>query len=495
MRTRYHQPFWTAFVALWVAILVAVNVVYFRLISADVSLFSLVYVWLIELAAIAFSYDTAEIMLTLATCDVVTPRRTELSSYPRVALLCCTCDDIDVDVLKQLGGQDYLNVRVYILDDSEQPQSRAAVDTLSFEVIRRPTRRGFKAGNLNNWLQRFGQAFEYVVVADADTILPSTFVSAMVRYAEHPRNARIGIFESCISAWNRSNRFARVHSAIAPLGHRQRLRVDARLGSTLSVGHNNLIRTKCLFEVGGFDERYLAEDFATTVTIVRHGRWSCRTVPVVSFERAPQNLIEYARRQARWAYQTIQLVTVPLAGLDLPLRVRLVRAVLFYSDAVLLWVALALVLTSNLIAWSAHRVDSSNLGLLWRVWFAVGWAGFVLVPLILRSIVMRQNGVSIRTSCQSMILHGALAISTTWPVCRRLLSSIGGDRIGFDATGRSPAPSLSRILAVGCPSYVLIWMVLVASLMNPSLGGVNLPWLILAALSPLIVYAHQGSEA
>jgi cellulose synthase/poly-beta-1,6-N-acetylglucosamine synthase-like glycosyltransferase len=236
--------------------------------------------------AFVFAYDCAELLVATSLPNRVLPKLVDVKSDPSVALVCCTCDDIDPEVLSKLGKQTYVNLRVFVLDDSQQPAARALVDCIPYTIVRRSRRSGFKAGNLNHWLRRYGEEFDYVTVADADSILPPTFVADMVAHLEHPGNAHIGILESCIQPWNVTNTFARLLGLNAMLNRLLLLRVASRLGATLSVGHNNLIRICALLEVGGFDEDYLAEDYAVTIALLRTGARTCEAADVTSFEHA-----------------------------------------------------------------------------------------------------------------------------------------------------------------------------------------------------------------
>jgi cellulose synthase/poly-beta-1,6-N-acetylglucosamine synthase-like glycosyltransferase len=68
----------------------------------------------------------------------------------------CTCDDFSEESLRASILQNYPNYRVVILDDSSSRSYRALVDAFAARhnvtVVRRPSRTGFKAGNLNNYL-------------------------------------------------------------------------------------------------------------------------------------------------------------------------------------------------------------------------------------------------------------------------------------------------------------------------------------------------------
>src|SRR5207249_2556238 len=123
---------------------------------------------------------------------------------------------------------------------------RSIVDNLAnqfgYYVLRRATRRGFKAGNLNHWFKVFASNYKYLVVFDSDSHADNNFVSRMVEYAEHPANRNIAIFQSAILPWNQQSLFARILGVIAPARIRVLKRTADRMGFMFSFGHNYLIR-------------------------------------------------------------------------------------------------------------------------------------------------------------------------------------------------------------------------------------------------------------
>ena len=68
-------------------------------------------------------------------------------------------------------GQEYDNFETVILDDSSQEAYKTQIDEFAqkhgVKVVRRQDRKGFKAGNLNNYLQ--GRTdYDYFVVLDSE---------------------------------------------------------------------------------------------------------------------------------------------------------------------------------------------------------------------------------------------------------------------------------------------------------------------------------------
>lgn len=473
----------------------SVNACYLVLFDLPLSTVTLFYVVVLEFAAIGLSFNVAEILCAWTFGEILPPRSATLEDFPPVALLCVTCDDSDPDVLRLLNTQTYSNLTVFVLDDSRSERHRSIVDASGLPVFRRENRDGYKAGNLNNWLRNHGRQFMYFVVADADSILPPDFVDTMVRYAEHPANRDIAMFESLIRAWNTTSLFAALLDALAFLPARYRLRVTNRLGSTLSVGHNNLYRTDAVASLGGFTEHFLAEDFATCITLVSGGTWRCRAVPVISFERQPENIGEFARRQSRWAYQTLQLLELDVPRLSWSITLELFRALHYYISPLVMILGLLLSLLVNLQELvlastmpSAKALIEGPMSPLWL--FFLTW---LLVPILGVSILARHHGVALRHVLGAVLLNSALFTVTSWVVARQVALYARRQRRPFTVTGRRMTPTLLDTFLIAGPVGILLWSVMITTCLNPA-ALPNLAWLIPACLGPLIVYVCQRSR-
>ena len=113
-----------------------------------------------------------------------------LSHYPDIAILYTTCNDFIEKSVQSCVDQDYKNFKVYILDDSRQPEYKLRIDTFASKypkrvvVVRRPDKKGFKAGNMNFELTHFATDEPYFAIADADEILPRDFLLKLVPVIE-----------------------------------------------------------------------------------------------------------------------------------------------------------------------------------------------------------------------------------------------------------------------------------------------------------------------
>lgn len=256
------------------------------------------------------AYGLTRHVTALVTRGQTLPALATLSRKPRVAMLYTTMNDVVPECLLAVV-QDH-PVDVFVLDDSSDPEARRVVDEISkargYTVVRRSERRGFKAGAINDWFRQSGSAYDYLVLLDADSYLPSDWVREALRYAEHPANGKVAVFQGLINIWNFDTEFV---ATLAPMSRVGQYVWEERLGNALDAvfcyGHNALLRVSALKEIGGFVEGYVSEDFATAIAMGDRG-WHCRFVPLHTYEAMPENVRGFIRRQNKWTRGAMEFI-------------------------------------------------------------------------------------------------------------------------------------------------------------------------------------------
>lgn len=478
----------------FIFIFISINYLYYSFLHFSFDIFSIIYALLLELSAFGLAFEISELSLILFLPRSIPKKISALQNKPPVALLYVTCDDINLNALKHLGNQSYKNMKVFILDDSKLKKSCAIVDSSGFYVIRRSNRLGYKAGNLNNWLRKHSKDFKYFVVADADSILPPYFIEQMLSYAEHDENSNISIFESLIFPWNKVNNFVESQSLMLPLSNRRKLHIDNFFGTTLSVGHNNLYRTEDIIDIGGFQENYIAEDYATCIELLKRNKNGCKTLPIISYERLPSNLNEFAKRQARWAYQTFQLLSLSTSGISLNVYLVMLRTFHHYSTPIIFLIGMLMITAHNLLYGISAQYLFNNPNII-NIFFNdkifFFWIFFLLFPVTLRLFLCTFECIPIPNYFKSAFFHTALFTATIWPIIYRLSSFISGDKNGYNVTGISPYPSLTEIIMIGLPGFVISWIALLSIASNPFFSSLNLIWVLPSSISPFLLYHYQ----
>jgi hypothetical protein len=482
------------FLSVFFILFALINSAFYYFLNLSLQVWTFFYSCLLELITFGFAYEATQIILTLFFKEIKLPFVGKLDSYPSVALICTTCDNADINILNNFGLQTYPNLQIFILDDSKNEESKEVVDSLNFHVIRRPHRNGYKGGSLNNWLTLQGDNYPYFVVVDADSVLSDDFVEKMIAYAEHPDNSDVAIFESLISAWNHKNYFAHLLGTLDPLVHQRKLCLDNRFKSTLSVGHNNLYRTSIIKLIGGFKEEYLAEDYATSIEVLRI-KSLCMTVPVISFERLPENLLEFVGRQSRWTIQTFQLSNLKVSQLSWYTRLSILMALHYYFMPVAVFFGMVLLAFLNVENWILTRYflpfDFVSVSMLIKDKILIFWLTYLLFPIFLRGIIAWKIGVSIPRYLKSTLFHSAIFSATIWPILRRLIVFWDNDRFYFNITVKTPYPSIQQIISLNKPVFLLILIALLSVILNPLWNILNLFWIIPGFLSPFLIYYIQ----
>lgn len=145
------------------------------------------------LMALGLSIDITEIILALVWQPQSLQCNLKYSIRQHTAIVMTICDDSSQEFLSPLESLVDAGYDVYLLDDSKLPIIVPNVLMSRIYHIRRGINIGAKAGNLNHWLWNHGREYKYVVVLDADSLIPLETVETLIKTAEHPANTDIAI--------------------------------------------------------------------------------------------------------------------------------------------------------------------------------------------------------------------------------------------------------------------------------------------------------------
>ncbi|WP_296810040.1 glucans biosynthesis glucosyltransferase MdoH [Thiocapsa sp.] len=298
--------------------------------------------------------------------------------------------DLMIQGLQQSGyGQAF---EIFVLSDSTWSECIEAEEAgvkrlrerwspqVSIRYRRRLDNPGFKAGNIQDFMTRWGDDFDFALVLDADSLMAPETILSMVGIMQ--RNPRLGILQSLVVGLPSTSAFARIFQFGMRLGMR-----SYSLGSAWWQGdsgpywgHNALLRVEpfrahCRLErlpgcppLGGW---ILSHDQVEAVLMRRAG-YAVRVLPLErgSWEENPPTLVEFVRRDLRWCQGNLQyLRLLGTPGLHPIGRVQLVLAILMFIGSP------AWVLFMTLAALQIGRVPES--GPMFDPIF--GWSIFALV--------------------------------------------------------------------------------------------------------------------
>ena len=224
-------------------------------------------------------------------------------------------------------------VDLFVLSDTQDPAiaaaEQAAFDRLQAHAAmpkagggaalhyrRRTSNAGRKVGNLADFCTRWGAAYDYMVVLDADSLMGAGTLATLIGLMD--ANPRAGIVQTVPYAVGRETLFARMQQ------------FSARLYTPMLVegltfwqgadgnywGHNAIIRVApfmahCELPVLPGREPFGGEILCHDVVeagLMRGAGWDVWVLPQVmeSYEALPANMVDYASRERRWCQGNLQ---------------------------------------------------------------------------------------------------------------------------------------------------------------------------------------------
>ncbi|MGN6570262.1 MAG: glucans biosynthesis glucosyltransferase MdoH [Pseudolabrys sp.] len=201
-----------------------------------------------------------------------------------------------------------------------------------------------KAGNIGEWVTRFGAAYEHMIVLDADSLMEGdTIVRLAAAMEGHPR---VGLLQTLPQLLNGNTMFARLQQfagrVYGPLIARG---IAWWHGAESNYwGHNAIIRIRAFADHAGlpllkggkpFGGHILSHDFIEAALMRRAG-WGVHMVPQLggSYEECPPTLTDYAIRDRRWCQGNLQhAAVVPARGLHWVSRLHLMQGIGSYVTA------------------------------------------------------------------------------------------------------------------------------------------------------------------
>jgi len=228
----------------------------------------------------------------------------------------------------------------------------------------RPKNTARKAGNIAEWVGRFGAAYPQFLILDADSVMRGdTLVRLVAALEAHPDAGLIQtlpIITGGTTLFARMQQFAgRVYGPVIAHGIAWWHGAEGNYW-----GHNALIRTRAFAEQAGLPElrgrkpfggHIMSHDFIEAA-LIRRGGWAVHMMPGLegSYEESPPSLIDLAMRDRRWCQGNLQHIAVlPARGLRWVSRLHLLTGIGSYVTAPL-W--LLFLLSGILIALQARFV-------------------------------------------------------------------------------------------------------------------------------------------
>ncbi len=234
------------------------------------------------------------------------------SARDKILLAYCTCNDFDGDSLEKSMKQTYPYFDVVILDDSTEEEYRERVDAFArnfgIKVVRREDRTGFKAGNINNYLQSDecrDKGYGYYVILDSDEILPENYLYESLKYFY--AYSDVGIVQANhISDRNRNFFMKLFHVGVN--SHWPTYQTMKNFyGFSTMLGHGAMLKKDCYEKAGGFPP-LVAEDLCLSIEARNSGYFVAFASNIVCREEYPIDYVAFKKRHSKWTQGNLEFI-------------------------------------------------------------------------------------------------------------------------------------------------------------------------------------------
>jgi membrane glycosyltransferase len=333
--------------------------------------------------------------------------------YRVVARLRAMCESVDE------SGQgskfdwfvlsDTTNPSVWIAEEKCFLGLRRDLGARNIYYRHRPENTARKSGNIQDWITRFGAAYDHMIILDADSLMTGDTIVRLASAME--AHGGIALIQTLPMVVNAKTLFARLQQFSGRLyGPLIAAGIAWWHGTEGNYwGHNAIIRVRAFAQDAGlpdlkgrkpFGGHILSHDFVEAA-LMRRGGWAVRMAPTLggSFEECPPSLLDYAARDRRWCQGNLQhLAVLPSRGLHWVSRLHLMTGIGSYLTAPL-W--LLFLVLGILISLQAQFVRPEyfpkgfSLFPKWpaqdpvlAAWVFVGTMGLLIVPKLLAWVLL-----------------------------------------------------------------------------------------------------------
>ncbi|GIE99425.1 glycosyltransferase family 2 protein [Paractinoplanes rishiriensis] len=193
--------------------------------------------------------------------------------------------------------------RVWVLDDGDSDEVRAAADAEGVGYLRRKEHLHAKAGNINAALRRTDG--EFVVIFDADHVPSPDF---LVRALPHMQDPGVAFVQTPQAFPSARGLVAEGAAESQKIFYELVLPGRNFFNAVFCVGTNVIFRRTALEEIGGMYTASNSEDIWTSIELQRRG-WRSWFVPeMLARGLAPDSLLSYFKQQFRWAYGAFEVM-------------------------------------------------------------------------------------------------------------------------------------------------------------------------------------------
>ena len=415
---------------------------------------------------------------------------------------------------------------VWVAEEAAFLRLRARGCTEQLYYRHRTSNIGRKAGNISDWVMRFGGAYDHMIVLDADSLMDGGMIVRLAGAME--RHPRVGLIQTLPVLVNADTLFARlqqfagrVYGPLIAYGIAWWHGADGNYW-----GHNAIIRIEAFAGQAGlpllkgrkpFGGHILSHDFIEAALMRRAG-WAIHLAPEIegSYEECPPTLTDYIVRDRRWCQGNLQHAGVlPARGLYWMSRLHLLVGIGSYITAPM-W--LIFLLIGMLISLQARFIPPDyfpKYPTLFPQWpmqdpvraayVFLGTMGLLILPKLLGWLAMllrRQSRISMGGGVRGLasvlleiVLSALIAPIMMLAQCRAVGQILRGRDAGWSAQAREH--SASTRIATFVRDY--LWATSLGVLLAVAAYAVSTPllfWMspVVAGLALAIPLAGVGAQ-
>jgi len=265
-------------------------------------------------------------------------------------------------------------------------------DRVAISYRRRTVNTGYKAGNIRNFCERWGNAHELALTLDADSFMTADAILRLVRIMQ--ADGKLGILQGLVVGLPSTSLFARIFQFGMRLGMRSYTIGSAWWQSDCGPywGHNAVLRLEPFIKycelpvlMRGEAERHILSHDQIEAALMRSAGYQVRVVARedLGWEENPPTLLEFMRRDLRWCQGNMQYLWFLSLGKLKPVsRYQLMLAIMMFIGSPG-WIGMLVLATTALVSFDTPaqfiRADIGNVLFVWVLvmWFSPKIATFI----------------------------------------------------------------------------------------------------------------------
>jgi cellulose synthase (UDP-forming) len=197
-----------------------------------------------------------------------------------------------------------------------------------------PFKEKTKAGNVNAWLDKYGDAYAFFTQLDIDHIPIKRYLHKVLGYFH---DAQVAWVQAPSVYGNFSNWIARgaAEQELVLQGPLQ-MGFYGSASTPFIIGSHCTYRMKCIQEIGGFQPTR-AEDHLDTVYLAVRGYRGVFLPEIIATGDGPETLEIYLSQQFAWAYSLMQVITGHTSKFIFKMKKSVILQILFSETWYPLW--------------------------------------------------------------------------------------------------------------------------------------------------------------